>query len=535
MALKILITEDDIFSASLLKEILTQFGYNIIATASDGKESIEKATEFQPDLVIMDISMPGEIDGIQASTLIRQKLNIPVIYLTGNQDDNILKRALETQPSGYILKPFNKTELFTVIEMAYQQHSLKEKLRQNEQMLSLTLQSIGDGIISTNEKGQINFINEVAQNLTECNKENAILKNLTDIYRIQNDKTGEFINLILNSDFDYEHFSSLNDISLLSKKNQLIPIEHKIAPIKNESIIKGFIITFRDIANKKNARELLEKMNEKLEQMVIERTLELQEKNKQLEHEIKINTLVEKKLQNALYKEIELSEIKSRIVTTVSHEFKTPLTSIYCSSELIEKYTNTQNSSDKINRHIKLIQNSVRSLNLLINDVFFIDKIDENKIELDIKKINVKEFCLNIIEEFKLGIGQNHIIEYDLNTLPDNIDFDAKILRQILSNLLSNAIKYSKQESSVNLLVEHQNDNLKIVVSDHGIGIPEEDKKHLFQLFHRCSNVENYEGTGLGLSILKKSVELFKGEITYESELGKGSTFEINIPLVIEN
>jgi len=531
MPVNVLITEDDSISAKFLNEALLKLGYKVVAIAQTAEESISKAIEFSPDIVIMDINLPGEIDGIEATKQIRSKLNIPVIYLTGAADTDTLERALKTEPNGYVLKPFKKQELFTVIEMALYRDSLEKKLKASEQLMALTLECIGDGLITTDTDGFVTLINKEAEKLTGFSLKNIKGKKITEVYPVKIEGNKEYFKNFNSLLAHYQHNEGNQDLILISKDNYKIPVNQTIAPIKDEyKLIKGYIITFRDISLKKKAEETLKRINEELEFRVSERTTELKNTNEELKNEINKRKIVEHNLYKALEKEKELSELKSRVVTTVSHEFKTPLTSIYSSAELLQKYEDKEPVNEKISNHYKIIKNSARVLTQMINDVLLIEKFEADKYDFKFEKENIKNFVESIIDEFKISSGKKHIFNIFSENIPENSLIEKTLLRRILNNIISNSVKYSKPGTQIDITIKYSDETFEIKIVDFGIGIPEEDKKHLFNLFHRARNVINYDGTGLGLSIIQKSVDLLKGSIVLKSELGIGTTFTVTIP-----
>ncbi|MDJ0727414.1 MAG: PAS domain-containing sensor histidine kinase [Prochloraceae cyanobacterium] len=251
-----------------------------------------------------------------------------------------------------------------------------------------------------------------------------------------------------------------------------------------------------------------------------------------------LNDITERKkaqqeLIEALEKERELGELKSRFVSMTSHEFRTPLAIISSSAGLLQSYGDKLNQEKK-DKHLNRIQSSVTHMTDLLNDVLTISKAEANKLEFNPQPLNLKLFCYDLIDEIKLGYS-NHDIHLSLgakleNNSEFNFNLDKKLLRHIFSNLLSNAIKYSSEESNVYFSCEWIEKNLIFKIKDEGIGIPTEDLPHLFESFHRCQNVGNIQGTGLGLAIVKHSVELHQGVIDVTSEINKGTTFTITIP-----
>jgi signal transduction histidine kinase len=235
-----------------------------------------------------------------------------------------------------------------------------------------------------------------------------------------------------------------------------------------------------------------------------------------------------------LEKEREVGELKSRIVLNVSHGFKTPLTSILSSAQLLANYAERDHPfKAKIMKHAQKIENSVRNLNSLLTSVLFFGKADANKIDFKPKKMFVVAMLNEVIDVVKAGSEHDVKINVKFNNLPKTITSDSDLLYQIFENLLSNACKYSKDGQEVDFTVWVEDNKLHGTIKDKGIGIPEKDHDQLFDRFFRAKNVGIIEGSGLGLSIVKKSIEGLNGDITFESAQGKGTTFHVSIPIKI--
>ncbi len=237
----------------------------------------------------------------------------------------------------------------------------------------------------------------------------------------------------------------------------------------------------------------------------------------------------EAEIRNALEREKELNELKSRFVSIASHEFRTPLSTILSSAQLIEHYSQKWSEEKKV-IHLQRIQTSVRHMTDLLNDVLLINKAEVGKLEFNPNPISLNCFCQEIIEDIQLTSDDHKIIFKDKSQCKI-INADQKLLRHILTNLLSNAIKYSPNKENVYFDLDHQDDNIIFRVRDEGIGIPEKEQGEIFTSFNRASNVGTISGTGLGLSIIKRSVDLHGGHIELDSSLGSGTTFTIKLPL----
>lgn len=238
----------------------------------------------------------------------------------------------------------------------------------------------------------------------------------------------------------------------------------------------------------------------------------------------------EAELRQALAREKELGELKSRFVTNTSHEFRTPLTTILSSSELLEHYRHRW-SEDKQLVHLHRIQKSVKHMTQLLNDILIIGKAEAGRLEFKPTWFDLELFCRELAEELQLSDKNQHMIALTLPTQGKQVWLDKKLLQHILTNLLANAMKYSASGSTINFAVTYAEHQVIFQIQDQGIGIPTEDQKHLFESFHRATNVGNIQGTGLGLSIVKKCVDVHGGKIEARSVVGEGTTFIVSLPL----
>lgn len=231
--------------------------------------------------------------------------------------------------------------------------------------------------------------------------------------------------------------------------------------------------------------------------------------------------------------ERDINELKSRFISMTSHEFRTPLTAILGTTELIKHYGQGWEVS-KQHTYLDRIQKNVKHMTGLLDDVLVLSKADVNKVEFNPKLINLEVFCSSLVEEFQLNTKRDQQIEFDFFGNQHEVYSDEKILRQILGNLLSNAIKYSPESTSVRFQVNVNEEEATFFIKDQGIGIPEADQQHLFESFHRATNVGQIQGTGLGLAIVKKSVELHRGTIDFESIADQGTTFIVKLSITAE-
>ncbi|WP_421657989.1 PAS domain-containing sensor histidine kinase [Leptothermofonsia sp. ETS-13] len=239
----------------------------------------------------------------------------------------------------------------------------------------------------------------------------------------------------------------------------------------------------------------------------------------------------EAEIVKALEKEKELNELKSRFVSMISHEFRTPLTTIQSATELLEYYEWSQ--AEKRER-FQQIHIAVQHMTQLLEDVLLIGRVEAGKLGFNPSLIDLTAFCRQLVAETQLTTDHKYCITFNSQEQAQNTWIDQKLLRQILTNLLSNAIKYSPNGGNIELGLNYGTNIIQLWVKDEGIGIPPEAREHVFEAFFRAKNVSTIQGTGLGLAIVKKCVELHKGTIRLESEVGAGTTFIITLPGVVD-
>jgi len=270
----------------------------------------------------------------------------------------------------------------------------------------------------------------------------------------------------------------------------------------------------------------IRKLNADLEMKVEERTAILKEALQKLE-------VSQRELSEALDKERQLNEIKSRFVSMASHEFRTPLSTVLSSAALLSKYT-TADQQDKRDKHINRIRESVKNLNEILEDFLSLGKLDEGKVNPVPTPFALTGFIEETIDDVRGLLKNGQTISYD-HTGEVSVYSDKKLLRNILLNLVSNAIKFSPENAAVSICSKVLGDVARIEVRDKGIGISEEDQQHLFSSFFRGGNAVNIQGTGLGLHIVKRYLELLGGKVEMTSVLNQGTTITIIIPVNLKD
>jgi PAS domain S-box-containing protein len=290
--------------------------------------------------------------------------------------------------------------------------------------------------------------------------------------------------------------------------------------------VGGVILFSEVITAQKLLEEQLRNYATDLEQVVRERTKSLQQVVEQLE-------TTQKELTTSLEKEKELSQLKSRFVSMASHEFRTPLTSILLSANLIDKYANLDQNLH-VTQHTDKIKKATFNLTGILNDFLSLEKLETGNVKPNLVDFDAVKFAEEIVEEMQLSAKQGQHIIYNHRGPRRNILLDNKMLKNCLINLISNAIKYSGEKTIIEFETEIDDQLFKVRVSDNGIGIPESEQKHLFEAFFRAHNTGSIPGTGLGLNIVARYVSLMHGSIEFKSEVNKGTRFILTFPQPVQ-
>lgn len=395
--------------------------------------------------------------------------------------------------------------------------------------------SMSEGIVMVDETGMIVIANPIAEQVFGYGNgrlTGVILEELLPVrYR------GHHVSLRrgFNAHPEPRRMGFGRDLRGLKKDGTEFPVEISLSftQVRGRLLVMAFI---SDISERKKSEEALKKSEEQLivyaaelERKVQSRTEALHKSVQELEKEIVDRKRAEEETKKLLEKEREFNDLKSKFVSIASHEFRTPLSTILSSIALVEQYKQ-RNDLDKIDKHTARIRSSVQHLTGILNDFLSLGKLEEGKVEVLAEEINLQALFQDIIEEIKASLKADQAVVLDLNAEVDIIS-DARILRNIFFNLISNASKYSEPGQPIEITASEENNTLIIGIKDQGIGIPDEDQKHLFERFFRAGNVTNIQGTGLGLHIVRRYVELLNGKISFSSAYKKGSTFTVSIPL----
>jgi two-component system sensor kinase FixL len=392
---------------------------------------------------------------------------------------------------------------------------------ENAALLKAIIQNAIDGIITISDRGIIESINPSGCKLFDYTPEEVIGKNVSVLMPPPDrENHNDYISR-------YQHTGEPHIIGIgrevtgLRKDGTKFPFRLGVSEVQflGRKIFTGFI---HDLSRQKEAEEQLKDYALHLEELVEERTQSLKKTVTEL-HRAK------EEVSLSLEKEKELSQLKSRFVSMASHEFRTPLSAVQLSASLIDKYAEPF-ESDHITKHVGKIKSAVVNLTTILNDFLSLEKLEAGKVEPAFVKFDLVKFSEDITEEMQMVAKQNQNIIYQHTGINNTVNLDPNLLRNCIFNLIGNAIKYSGENTFIEFNTEITDQYCTIIIKDNGIGIPENDQKHLFEAFFRAHNTGNIPGTGLGLNIVTRYTNLMYGHIDFKSSVNHGTIFTLSFP-----
>ncbi|MAQ76365.1 MAG: PAS domain-containing sensor histidine kinase [Aquimarina sp.] len=401
--------------------------------------------------------------------------------------------------------------------------------KSEENTFTLLSEAISEGVVIVDEDQCIVAANASASEMFEYDKSELI---------------GQNLNILIPREYKGAHKAHVDEFVEKGEKRQMahgrnlfgvkkggavFPVEAGLNPFVVRS--KRYVMALvSDITLRKQHEERIQNLNQELEQKVRERTEKLNNTILDLQEEVLLRKEAEAKARESLQKERELNELKTKFLSLVSHEFKTPLSGILTSATLIGKYTKAE-QQEKREKHLVTIKNKVKYLNNILNDFLSVERLETGKVTYKFSTFPLSKVVNEVVYDANMLLKDGQRINY-----PDGIDdciieFDEKILELILSNLINNAVKYSGENTVIDLSANIEDQILYFKVADQGRGIPEEEQKFIFNRYFRAENALLDQGTGIGLNIVKSHLENLGGHITFSSEQDKGSVFTVALPL----
>ena len=530
---KIFIVEDQEVVYTNIKFLLGRKGYVVSGIATSGKDALKQLDKALPDLILMDINLPGDIDGIETTKKIKEKWDVPVIYLSAYDSEYIINRAKETDVEGYITKDDSlQKQLPVVIEFAlYKHRSKKEKFksrraqRECEEKYRSILNSTLDAVILLNKFGNVIFWNNAAARILGFSEKEALGKNFYDM-------------MLPHTSIDlyktpFKEYYSTGKGELLDQFVELTYYRHDEDMMHLELYFNNFQLNGKDHACMILRDATLRKETEGEFERIIE---ELHISRELIENNANEFNILNMQLSESKEKLKELNSSKDKFFSIIAHDLKGPFQGLLGYSQLLSDNLDGL-SKDEIKDFSGELHDSASQLFKLLENLLEWSRIQRGVMEFNPQNIYLSQIAEMSVEILTPGAAQKKV--KIINDVPEELQAfaDLNMVNTVIRNLLSNAIKFTGEDGRIVISAMKADDYfVQVSVSDNGVGMDEEVKNSIFRIdkHHSQSGTNGESGTGLGLVLCKDLVEKNEGTITVESNLNEGSNFIFTLPTARE-
>lgn len=478
MATDVLIVEDESIVALDLENRLRSMGFSVVGRAGTGAAAIELVGQTPPDVVLMDIQLRGNIDGIKTADLIQEEYDVPVIFLTAFSDSKSLERAKRSNAYGYLLKPFQERELSIAIELALYKHSAERELRENRALLRVTLNNVTEGIVTADRADRILFMNHAAEQLTGWSASEAVGTDIgsvvqTDAHILKSSSPEEWTRLTPRAGTPRTVAVSSNDLELLS------------------GVGGSRVVVIRDVSQEEEYRASLVAAKEAAE---------------------------------------SAAQAKSDFLARVTHELRTPLNSILGMTRLLRGEPDPRSTQE----YLEILDLSAQQLTTLISDILDYARFDSGRLSLQRELFDPVIVVERVSRSFAVEAGRKGLRMTTVidPMLPRAVYGDRTRLGQILRNMISNAVKFTEAGYVVVSARPAADSRVAIEVEDTGPGVASEHRSLIFEDFSQAESPATRKagGVGLGLALVRRLVEAMGGSVDLSQSSPKGSTFAVELP-----
>lgn len=477
---RIMVVEDDRIVARDIREQLGRIGHSVVAVTHSGEAAVDLALAERPDLVLMDIRLDGRMDGIDAAQLIRTQGQIPVVFLTAYADDETVRRASRAEPFGYLLKPFEDLHLRSVIAMALHKHAAERKLRESERRFEATLSSIGDGVIATDERSRITFINPVAERLTGWPRQQAIGQMLAIVYQVS------------ERDGEGAAAGSPAAARLTSRDGRDFPIDETSAPIIDDAgAATGAVLVFSDTSERRRTAAALQNAQADLARMSRMTTV-------------------------------------GQLTASIAHEVNQPLMAVVMNADACLKWLGNAGNIEEAKAAAARIVAEGHRAGEIVNRIRALAR--NEPILFDVLDVNDMIECMLPLVRADFNY-QSLTFTADLQPAPLPVVGDRVQLQQVVLNLLSNAAEainashHPERRLSVTTRLLPSGD-VCITVEDSGDGLDPALMEQIFDPFFTTKK----GGIGMGLSICRSIIDAHGGRLWAEPRSPTGARFRFVLP-----
>jgi len=498
---RVLVVEDEIVVSEDLQQRLVELGFEVAGAADTAADAIRLATSVRPDVALMDIMLHGRPEGIDAAEHLRRELDIPVIYLTAHSDSATLQRARLTDPSGYIVKPFDDEQLRVAIEVAPHRHAMELKARRVAHWLTATLTSIGDAVIATNPRSEILFLNPAAEKLTGWTQDDAAGKLCAEVVHLVNQITGLPLEdpaaralrhgLVIRLD---------GDTVLITRTGEERLVDDSASAITDKmGTILGAVLVVVDATDRLAEQNGVHALTRRVVQL-----------------------LGDEERQEVLGAELDA------FAAAVNHDLRSPLQTIAgCSALLAQSHREQLGDSGRL--FLDRIRANAQQMSRMVEDYLTFLCWPHGQ-PLRREAVNLERVAQTVFADLPFVPGRKPA-RFVCETLPQTWG-DEAMLRRVLANLLDNALRYSAQREQPVVEVGAIPGEVlhTFFVRDNGTGLDLANATKLFEPFQRFHSVADSPGSGVGLAIAKRIVERHGGVIWAESQPSVGATFFFSLP-----
>jgi two-component system, cell cycle sensor histidine kinase and response regulator CckA len=484
---KILVVEDESVVATDLQRTLIRMGYTVLEPATSAEEAIDAVREHSPNLVLMDIRIHGERDGIETAEALKEMYGVPVVYLTAYADAPTIERAKRTDPMGYLLKPFKPKDLRSTVEIALHRHQVETQLRERTHWFQAVLNSIADGVVATDAHGAVTFINARAEVLTGHDQADALGRPIEAVVLLKSWEGHPLPSPVRDALATRQSLQRSADSLLVSVGGSEIAVNDNTAAILDHDRLVGAVVAFRDVREQRSMR-------------------------KQLEFQDRLTAV-------------------GTMAAAVAHEINNPLSVIIANLALLEELTRHVPGPDVEESRAVLVdvRHSADRIRTIVSDLSSFAKPSRDQLP----SVDVLETLQWAVRSTAAAFKDRARVSILTPSLPA-VAIERQRLEQVLINLLLNSAHAippgSAAENSVSIEAHQSNpDEVVIEVRDSGRGISESVSKTLFMPF--VTTKPDSEGTGLGLYVSRNIVSSVGGRLEFESVVGSGTVFRVTLPV----
>jgi PAS domain S-box-containing protein len=486
---RILVVEDQGIVATDIGRCLEDAGFGIAAIATSMEEAIGEASRSRPDLVLMDIRIQGEADGIAAADHLHRHFSLPIVYLTAHDDSDTMERAKRTEPMAFLVKPFKPADLIRTVEFALNRSRADREVRERERSFLSAMDAIGDAVLTVDSEGSVRFMNRAAEELTGWRQEQALECPVTDVMHVVEESSAERFCVLFNFSGVPESDGN-NEYRVRARGGAYHWLTIKVSSIAAAGDSSIRVVVMRDVTKRKDAE------------------LEIQQLNQELQARVRELSAVNQELESFNY--------------SIAHDLRAPLRHIDAYTKMLLEQAGL-GLPGEARTDLERVRRGARRMGLMVDGLLELSHTSRKELARRVTelKLLVKDVLLELKAE-----AQDREIEWRMGELPA-IDCDPTLTRQVFANLLANAIKFTRLRKLAVIEVGHFRSAGETVlfVRDNGVGFSMQYTDKLFGVFQRLHRREDFEGTGIGLATVQRIVHKHGGRIWPEAEPEQGATF----------